>query len=73
MAPAKDCGDVNDDGSVNAVDAALILQLSAGIVSSLDNEASGDVNDDGSVNAVDASLILQMVAGFITESDLDCG
>jgi hypothetical protein len=58
-------GDVNCDGQVTAVDAALILQLVAGLVDSLPCEDAADVNQDGSVTAVDATLILQFVAGFI--------
>jgi hypothetical protein len=68
--PSKACGDVNDDGEVNSVDAALILQRVAGLIGSLVNAPSGDVNDDGSVNSVDAALILQLEAGMI--DDLDC-
>ncbi len=67
---AKDCGDVNDDGQVNSIDAALILQLEAGLVSSLANMPSADVNNDGPVNSVDAALILQKVAALI--SSLNC-
>jgi hypothetical protein len=63
---AKACGDVNDDGQVNSIDAALILQLEAGLLSSLVNMPSADVNHDGHVNSVDAALILQLEAGLIT-------
>ncbi|MDP3769041.1 MAG: dockerin type I repeat-containing protein, partial [Dehalococcoidia bacterium] len=63
--PEKAAGDVNDDGPVNAIDAALVLQLGAGLVSSLPNEPSGDVDLNGSLNAVDAALILQFIAGLI--------
>jgi hypothetical protein len=66
MTLAKALGDVNDDGQVTAVDAALILQLSAGIIPSLVNPGSADVNEDGSINAIDATLILQFVAGIIS-------
>ncbi|MDZ4278306.1 MAG: dockerin type I domain-containing protein [Dehalococcoidia bacterium] len=62
---AKPLGDVNDDGQVSAVDAALILQLSAGLVPSLLNEPSADVDLSGGITAVDAALILQFVAGLI--------
>ena len=60
-------GDVNDDGEVNSVDAALILQVEAGIIDLNDLEFpnNADVNEDGVVNSVDASLILQFEAGFI--------
>jgi hypothetical protein len=67
----KECGDVNDDGAVNPVDAALILQLEADLLDSLINPASADVNDDGRINSVDAALILQLEADLI--SQLDCG
>jgi hypothetical protein len=56
---------VNCDTSVNSIDAALILQFSAGLVGSLACQADGDVNLDGSVNSIDAALVLQYVAGLI--------
>jgi hypothetical protein len=66
----KPCGDVNDDGSVDAIDASLILQLAAGQIDSLVNAESGDVNGDGAVTAIDASIILQLNAGVI--DSLNC-
>jgi hypothetical protein len=69
----KACGDVNDDGSVNAVDAALILQLDSGLIHSLPNMASANVNAnaDQVVNSIDAALILQKVA-FPSQVTLVC-
>ena len=61
-------GDVNCDGDVNTVDAALILQLDLGIdLSSLRSLclAAADTNDDGNVDTIDASLVLQLVRGLI--------
>jgi hypothetical protein len=58
-------GDANCDGSVDAVDAALILQYAAGLIGSEPCLAAAGVNSDGSLNAVDAALILQHVAGLI--------
>ncbi len=57
-------GDVNCDGVVNAIDAALVLQATAGLIAGLPCPG-GDVNRDGHVDAIDAALILQYVAGLI--------
>ena len=62
-------GDVNNDGSVTAQDASLVLQLVAKKISKdTDGVAyeAADVNGDGDVTAQDASLILQYVAKKIT-------
>lgn len=61
----KACGDVNDSGSVNAVDAQLLLQFKAALIPSLPNPDSADVNGDGTITSVDAALILQKEAGLI--------
>lgn len=70
--PAKDCGDVNDDGLVNSVDSLLILQLTAALITTLDNIASADVNNSGDITSVDAALILQKEAALILQSALVC-
>jgi hypothetical protein len=59
------CGDVNDDGAVDSVDASLILQLKAGLIDSLPKAAAADVNGDGEITSVDAALLLQFSAGLI--------
>lgn len=68
----KACGDVNDNGSVDAVDAQLVLQYSAGLLQTLANLPSGDVNSSGDVTPVDAALILQVEAGLIPFGSLNC-
>lgn len=59
-------GDVNCDRSVNAIDAALILQYSASLLSSLSCQSNGDTNVDGRIDSIDAALILQLIAGLIS-------
>lgn len=54
-------GDVNGDGNVNSIDAALILKYAAGTVDGIEN---GDMNGDGAINSIDAALILKQAAGL---------
>lgn len=58
-------GDANCDGTIDSIDAALVLQYGAGLVQSLGCEGNADVNGDGVINAIDAALILQYTAGLI--------
>ena len=58
-------GDANCSGGVDAIDAALVLQLTAGLVYTLSCQENADANEDGSLNAIDAALILQLTAGLI--------
>jgi Tol biopolymer transport system component len=60
-------GDVNADHTVNAIDAAIILQYAAGLLSSPPGGSLGDVNHDGQTNAIDAALILQYAAGLLVQ------
>lgn len=57
-------GDVNGNGAVSALDAAVVLQSVVGAVN-LDShqQCAGDYNSSGAVSAFDASLILQCVVG----------
>lgn len=64
-APGGPLGDVDCDGVVNSIDAALVLQLVAGLIGSLPCPDAADVNEDGLINSIDAALILQYVAGLI--------
>lgn len=63
--PSKPCGDVNSDFDVDSVDAALVLQFVAGLISSLENIGSADPSRDGEITAVDALMILQRSARLI--------
>ena len=60
-------GDVNCDGTVNAIDSVLILQLVAGMLDELSCPENADTNADGSTNAIDATLVLQFSAGLLGE------
>lgn len=67
-------GDVNGDGTVDAVDASAVLAAYASISSGKESplytyqETAADLNGDGAVDAVDASLILSYYA-FASVSD----
>ena len=64
--PGKALGDVNNDGRVNSVDSALILQHVARLITlSPERLDNADVNLDDEVNSVDSALILQFVADLI--------
>jgi hypothetical protein len=58
-------GDADCNGTVNAIDSALILQFGAGLIPGVDCSNAADVNLDGAVNAVDSALILQFAAGLL--------
>lgn len=58
-------GDVNGDGEVNSIDAALALKHTAGAESfTAAQKAAGDFNGDGTVNSIDAAMVLKTSAGF---------
>jgi alpha-tubulin suppressor-like RCC1 family protein len=58
-------GDVNCDKSVTSIDAALLLQLGAGLVAEVPCRENADIDSNGAINAVDAALVLQDAAGLI--------
>ncbi len=63
-------GDVDCNAAANVIDAALVLQLAAGLIGELPCEDVADVSQDGSVNALDATLILQYAAGLLDSLSL---
>ncbi len=60
-------GDSDCNGSVNSIDAALILQNVAGLLANLTCPDGADANSDGRINAIDAALVLQFSAGLLGE------
>lgn len=59
-------GDVNNDGSANSLDAALVLKHDALlIVIASEKLSDADVSADGAVDSLDAALILKHDAGLI--------
>ncbi|HLX11958.1 MAG TPA: right-handed parallel beta-helix repeat-containing protein, partial [Bacteroidota bacterium] len=60
-------GDVSQNGTITAFDAAEVLQAVVGdITLSGSQQLAADVTGDGTVSALDASYILQFVVGLIT-------
>lgn len=57
-------GDVNDDGSVNALDRAFLARYIAKWAgyTSISNETAADVNCDGNVNALDRAVLARHIA-----------
>jgi len=63
--PVVVVGDVNCNQAANSVDATLIMQLNAGLITALLCPQGGDANLDGRINVLDATLILQLESGLI--------
>lgn len=66
-------GDVNGDGAVDSLDAALVLRYDAGLLI-LDSEllSAADCNSDGGVDSLDAATILKYDAGLISLPQATC-
>jgi hypothetical protein len=60
-------GDANCSGPADAIDAAIVLQVSAGLIASVACPDAADVNGDGQINSLDAVLILQFSAGLLDQ------
>lgn len=57
-------GDVNNDGSVNSVDALSILKYSVGLDGVEIDTSKADLNGDGSINSIDALKVLNISVGI---------
>ncbi len=68
--PPYTLGDVNNDGSIDAADALLVLQHAVGQEGRILTGtyfSAADINKDSVVDAVDALLILKRAAGLTTD------
>ncbi len=62
-------GDVDESGSLSAIDALFVLQASGGLIELSSTQfLAADADKSGSLSAVDALYILQASAGLITLS-----
>jgi hypothetical protein len=63
--PPESKGDVDCDGDVDSIDAALVLQYDARLTATLPCLWNADVNHDGDINSIDGTIILQIAAGLV--------
>jgi hypothetical protein len=55
-------GDANCDGVLSSIDAALVLQVHAGLLSSVGCPVNADIDGDSEITSLDAAIVLQLVA-----------
>lgn len=60
-------GDADCNEIVNSIDALVILQNVAGLLTSLACPDLADANGDGAIDSVDAALVLQYSAGLLSQ------
>jgi hypothetical protein len=65
-AGAQTRGDVNNDTSINIIDALLIAQYYVGLDPPTFFPQAGDINCDSSINILDALLVAQYYVGILT-------
>ena len=66
--PAYTLGDINSDGTINTLDAILVLQHISHKTTLTDTQKlAADTSKDGTINTVDSIKILQYVSHKITE------
>jgi hypothetical protein len=68
---SQDLGDVNNDGSVDILDALLVVQEYVGLDPLNFDPGAGDVNCDSGIDILDALLIAQYYVGLVAE--FECG
>ena len=60
-------GDLNNDGTIDIIDALLVAQYYVGLNPQNFNPENADTNCDGSIDIVDALVIAQYYVGLRTE------
>jgi hypothetical protein len=60
-------GDASCDGSVNSIDAAVILQYTADLTPSVPCPQNADVDGNLHISSLDAALVLQFGAGLLPD------
>lgn len=60
-------GDVNDDNTIDIIDALMIAQFYVGLNPSGFNAANADTNCDGSIDIIDALLVAQYYVGLVNQ------
>lgn len=65
--PQGNLGDVNNDGTIDIVDALLVAQYYVGLDPQNFDTENADTNCDGSIDIVDALLVAQYYVGLIDQ------
>ncbi|MBN2534400.1 MAG: DUF362 domain-containing protein [Spirochaetales bacterium] len=68
--PPGNAGDVNNDGSIDIIDALLVAQFYVGLYPQNFDQSKADTNCDGFIDIIDALLIAQFYVGLV--SSLGC-
>lgn len=59
-------GDVNDDGTINTMDANMLKRILSGVITPADDVfKAADINGDGSVNALDSNYMAMIIGGKV--------
>lgn len=60
-------GDVNGDGTIDAIDVRLCLQISQGVITgTTEQREAADVDSDGDVDMDDARILAEFIIGMRT-------